>query len=223
MNSYQLFCRGESGNAYKVALMLNLLEVRWTPRFVDFFDDASKATFQESLNEMGELPVLQLDDGRTLSQSGAILQYLARTHGRFLPVEEGQADEVLRWLLFDNHRFTAPFATLRYLVGLRGGQESPLTTHLRALADTAYRVVDAHLASRNFMVGSAPTIADISMVGYLYYDEETRFGRTRFTNIQSWAARIAELPGWAHPYDLMPRAMAAEPTALTVNKVLDNP
>jgi glutathione S-transferase len=159
---------------------------------------------------MGELPVLQLKDGRKLSQSGSILHFLARTHRRFLPVDEGQADEVLRWLLFDNHRFTAPFATLRYLVGLRGGQESPLTTHLRAQADSAYRVVDTHLASREFIVGSAPTIADISMAGYLYYDEETRFDRTIFTNIQRWAKRIAELPGWAHPYDLMPRAIRAD-------------
>ncbi|WP_444811005.1 glutathione binding-like protein [Stenotrophomonas sp. LC732] len=70
------------------------------------------------------------------------------------------------------------------------------------------------MASRTFIVGSAPTIADISMVGYLYYDEETRFDRTSFTNIQSWAKRIAELPGWAHPYDLMPRAITADqPTA----------
>lgn len=210
MKSYQLFCRGESGNSYKVALMLNLLGVRWEPRFVDFFNETSKATFQENLNEMGELPVLQLEDGRKLSQSGSILQFLARTHRRFLPADEGQCDEVLRWLLFDNHRFTAPFATLRYLVGLRAGQESQLTTHLRAQADTAYRVVDAHLASRKFIVGSAPTIADISMVGYLYYDEETGFDRTIFTNIQSWAKRIAELPGWAHPYDLMPRAITAD-------------
>lgn len=97
MGSYQLFCRGESGNAYKVALMLNLLGVRWEPRFVDFFDATSKATFQENLNEMGELPVLQLEDGRTLSQSGAILQYLARTHGRFLPVEEGQGLQPDYW------------------------------------------------------------------------------------------------------------------------------
>jgi glutathione S-transferase len=48
------------------------------------------------------------------------------------------------------------------------------------------------------------------MAGYLYYDEETRFDRTIFTNIQRWAKRIAELPGWAHPYDLMPRAIRAD-------------
>ena len=58
------------------------------------------------------------------------------------------------------------------------------------------------------MLGDRPTIADFSMAGYLYYGEETGFDRSPFTNVEAWAKRIAALPGWKHPYDLMPRAPA---------------
>ena len=210
MSSYKLYCRGESGNAYKAALMLNLVGADWTPEFVDFFNPDSRETFKRTVNEMGELPTLQLPDGNLISQSGAILDFLSRSTGLYQPAQQADQTEVLRWLLFDNHRFTPPFATLRFMIGLRGLDESPITEHLRAQATSAYEVVNAHLQGRSFMVGDAPTIADISMAGYLYYEEETRFDRTRFLNIQKWASRMSKLPGWKHPYDLMPRAMRTE-------------
>lgn len=207
MSTYKLYCRGESGNCYKVALMLNLIGADWSPHLVDFFDETSKAVFRAGVNEMGEVPTLQVNGGRLLSQSGAILSYLAESSGMFQPQSDDDRYEVLRWLLFDNHRFTPAFATLRFMVGLRGAEESMLTTHLRGQARAAYELVDAHLSSREFMVGNAPTIADISMAGYIYYDEDARFDRTGFTNIQAWAKRISALPGWAPPYQLMPRAL----------------
>lgn len=209
MSKYELYCRGESGNCYKVALMLNLIGADWSPRLVGFFDDAGKAAFGATTNEMAELPALRIDGQRVLSQSGAILDYLARTSGRFLPRGDEEHYEVLRWLLFDNHRFTPAFASLRFMVAMRGAQESVLTEHLRKQAQAAYEIVDRHLATRDFMVGDTPTIADISMAGYLYYDEDAGFDRSRFRHIQDWAGRIRALPGWEHPYRLMPRASGA--------------
>ena len=93
------------------------------------------------------------------------------------------------------------------LVGIRGAEENQLTGYLRAQAQAAYEIVDAHLAGRRFMVGDAPTVADISMAGYLYYNEDARFDRSQFANVQAWAGRISELPRWQHPYELMPRAI----------------
>ncbi len=211
MTRYELDCRGESGNCYKVALMLNLIGADWTPRLVGFFDEASKAAFGATTNAMGELPVLRIDGQRVLTQSGAILDHLARTSGMFLPRDEDARYEVLRWLLFDNHRFTPAFASLRFMVAMRGAEESALTAHLRQQAQAAYEIVDRHLADREFMVGDAPTIADISMAGYLYYDEDARFERSGFRHLQDWAARISALPGWEHPYRLMPRASGTAP------------
>jgi glutathione S-transferase len=77
---------------------------------------------------------------------------------------------------------------------------------LRGRVLSAFGIVEKHLATRPFMLGDEPTIADFSMVGYQYYDEETTIDRNAFPSIRAWTQRIAALPGWKHPYELMPRA-----------------
>jgi glutathione S-transferase len=205
MTEYRLYGMGESGNAYKAALMLNLCGLDWEPVFVDFFGGEGRTEqYRSDINEFGEIPVLE-HDGRRLTQSGVILHYLAEKTGRFGPANAEEANEIWRWILFDNHKFTSYFATLRFMFGLQKTGETPVTEFLRARALGAYAIVEKHLAGRNFIVGDRPTLADISMVGYLYFTEETGIDRAAFPNINAWAARIAALPGWAHPYELMKR------------------
>ncbi|MDJ1157352.1 glutathione S-transferase [Chelatococcus sp. SYSU_G07232] len=205
MAEYRLHCMGESGNAYKAALMLALAGCDWEAHWVDYFNGETRGeAFRERLNELGEVPVLE-HGGRRLSQSGAILTYLAERTGRFGGRDEDEKLEILRWILFDNHKFTSYFATLRFQIGIQKTGETPVTEFLRGRVLGAFGIVEKHLATRPFILGERPTIADISMVGYLYYPEETGIDRTAFPQINAWAGRIAALPGWAHPYDLMPR------------------
>ena len=82
--------------------------------------------------------------------------------------------EILRWILFDNHKFTSYFATLRWFAGIQKAGDPAVIEFLRGRAKSAFAIVDKHLAGRAFMVGERPTIADLSMVGYLYYPEEDR-------------------------------------------------
>src|SRR5204863_7436153 len=86
MSEYQLYCFAQSGNAYRAALMLNLIGADWEPVFVDFFGKGEPRTpeYRTNVNEMGEVPVL-VHKGRKLSQSGVILTYLARQSGKFRP------------------------------------------------------------------------------------------------------------------------------------------
>ena len=203
MPDYRLYCAGVSGNAYKAALMLNLAGCDWEPVVLDFLGGATRQeAFREEINELGEIPVLE-HGAKRLSQSGAILTYLAEKTGRFGGRDEDEKFEILRWILFDNHKFTSYFATLRFLVGIQKTGETPVTEFLRGRAQTAFGMVEKHLAGRDFLLGDRPTIADISMVGYLYYTEETGLDRAPYPNITGWAKRIAALPGWAPPYDLM--------------------
>ena len=203
MAEYRLYCAGVSGNAYKAALMLNLSGCDWEPVVVDFLAGATRQdAFRQEVNELGEIPVLE-HGPRRLTQSGAILTYLAEKTGRFSGRDEEERFEILRWILFDNHKFTSYFATLRFLVGIQKTGEGPVTEFLRGRAQTAFGIVEKHLAERQFIIGDRPTIADISMVGYLYYTEETGFDRAPYSNIIGWAKRIAALPGWVPPYDLM--------------------
>jgi glutathione S-transferase len=202
---YRLHCFGESGNCYKAALMLALCGLAWEPLLVDYFAGETKGdAYRAEINEMGEAPVLEHGD-RRLTQSGVILTYLAEQTAKFAPAGEAERLEVLRWMLFDNHKFTSYYATLRFLVGLQKTGETPVTEFLRARAQGAFAIVDKHLAGRDFLLGARPTIADLSLVGYLYYDEPTGMDRGAFAHVNRWAGRIAALPGWRHPYDLMPR------------------
>ena len=205
MTDYRLYCIGESGNCYKVALMLTLSGCKWTPVFVDYFGGQTRdAQYRDSLNEQGEVPVLEYE-GKRLTQSGAILTHLAERTGRFGGRNENERLEILRWMLFDNHKFTSYYATLRWLVGIQKSGDPAVIEFLRGRALGAFGIVDKHLATRAFIVGDEPTIADFSLVGYHYYDEATTIDRAQFPNLLAWTRRIAELPGWKHPYDLMPR------------------
>jgi glutathione S-transferase len=209
MAEYQLYGFGESGNSYKAALMLELSGCDWSLIPVDFFAGVTRQEpFRRDVNAMGEAPVL-LHDGRSLTQSGVILDYLAERTGRFGARGEDERREILRWILFDNHKFTGAYAPLRFLRGLQRKEESEVTDFLRGRARNAFGIVDKHLEGRSFIVADRPTIADLSLAGYVYYDEETGIPLSDYPHIAAWAARIAALPGWKHPYELMPRAMKA--------------
>jgi glutathione S-transferase len=205
MSDYRLYCIGESGNCYKVALMLTLSGCDWAPVFVDYFGGQTRAApYRDTLNEQGEVPVLE-HQGRRLTQSGAILTHLAERTGRFGGRNDEERLEILRWILFDNHKFTSYYATLRWLVGVQKSGDPAVIEFLRGRALGAFAIVDKHLAARAFILGDEPTIADFSLVGYHYYEEDTTIDRGQFPNLLAWTRRIAQLPGWKHPYDLMPR------------------
>ncbi|MGH8189309.1 MAG: glutathione S-transferase C-terminal domain-containing protein, partial [Steroidobacteraceae bacterium] len=99
--------------------------------------------------------------------------------------------------------------TLRWLVGMQKGGDPAVVEFLRGRALGAFAIVEKHLATHPFLLGEAPTIADFSLVGYQYYEEETTIDRNAFPNIRAWTRRIAALPGWKHPYELMPRGSPA--------------
>jgi glutathione S-transferase len=207
MSEYRLHCFKESGNAYKAALMLELCGCDWQPVWIDFFNGQTRGDpFRSDVNEMGEAPVLE-HKGRSLTQSGVILDYLAEVTGKFGPRNDEERREILRWTLFDNHKFTSYYATLRFLFGLQKTGETPVTEFLRTRARGAYGIVDKHLAGRKYLLGDQPTIADLSLAGYAFYTEATGIDRAQeFPNVEAWAARISGLSGWKHPYDLMPGA-----------------
>ena len=128
-------------------------------------------------------------------------------HGGYGGKTEDEQQEVLRWLLFDNHKFTSYFATYRFMKAFGPAAPDPaVMAWLRGRLDNAFGIVNKHLASTDYMVGNAPTIADISLCGYLFYPvEESGYEvEQRFPHIGAWLARVRALPGWALPYDILP-------------------
>ena len=208
MTEYQLYCFAQSGNAYRAALMLNLIGADWEPLYVDFFGKGVQRTpeYRADVNEMGEVPVL-VHGGKKLTQSGVILTYLAEHSGKFLPRNDDDRLEALRWIIFDNQKvngFLGPFRFLRFLSKPPGNPA--VLEFLKGRIDNTLGILDKRLANSAYILGTEPSIADLSLVAYLYYPAE-EFGfdiAAEHKNIAAWLNRIKSLPGWAHPYDLMP-------------------
>lgn len=208
MAEYQLYCFAQSGNAYRDALMLNLIGADWEPIYVDFFAKGETRTpeYRTNVNEMGEVPVL-VHGAKKLSQSGVILTYLADHTGKFRPEGEDERLEALRWIIFDNQKvngFLGPYRFLRNFAKPPG--DPAVLAFLKGRIEGNLAIVDKRLAGRSYMLGDRPTIADLSLVAYMYYPAD-EFGfdiAAQYKNIGAWLERIKALPGWKHPYDLMP-------------------
>ena len=208
MAQYQLYCFAQSGNAYRVALMLNLIGADWKPEFVDFFAKGLPRTpeWRAEVNEMGEVPVLD-HDGKRLTQSGVILTYLSDLTGKFRPQTEDERLEALRWIIFDNQKLNGYLGPYRFLRNFAKPAGDPaVMTFLKGRIEGNLGIVEKRLAVRPYMLGDRPTIADLSLVAYMYYPAD-EFGfdiAAQYKNVGAWLDRIKALPGWKHPYDLMP-------------------
>jgi glutathione S-transferase len=207
MAEYQLYCFAQSGNAYRAALMLNLIGADWQPTFVDFFKGETRTpAYRANVNEMGEAPVL-VHRGKKLTQSGVILSYLAKLSGQFKPEGEDAELEALRWIIFDNQKVNGYLGPYRFLrIFAKPAGDPAVLAFLKGRIDNNLAILDKRLAAGPYIVGPRPTIADLSLVAYLYYPAD-EFGfdiAAQHKNIAAWLERIKALPRWQHPYDLMP-------------------
>ena len=208
MPEYQLYCFAQSGNCYRAALMLNLIGADWTPVFVDFFGKMVQRTpeYRNEVNEMGEAPVLAHGQ-KKLSQSGVILNYLAKRSGKFLPVGEDQELEAMRWIIYDNQKVNGFLGPYRFLKNFAKPAGDPaVLAFFKGRIDGSLAIINKRLEARPYLIGDKPTIADVSLCGYLYYPvEEFGFDIGKdHPAIAAWRERMQALPGWKHPYDLMP-------------------
>ena len=203
MAEYVLHCFAQSGNAYKAALMLELAGADWSPRHVDYFGGETRTPAYRALNVMGEVPLLE-HGARRLSQSGVILDYLAEKLGRYGPQGDDERREILRWLLFDNHKLTSYTATYRFMRTFASGVDPAVLAEFGRRAQSAWEILDAHLAARRYVVGDRLTIADLSLCGYLFFPDEIGVDWNDHPRIRDWLLRIRDEPRWAHPHALMP-------------------
>ncbi len=205
----QLHCFGESGNAYKAALTLELSGLDWEPVFVDFFGGATRdPDWRAANNPMGEAPFM-IDGDMRLSQSGAIQQYVVDKSGKLGGTPEDKY-EVLRWVLWDNHKLSSQAGMTRFLMNfLAEKHRNPdIIAFNQGRLKAAYDVLNKHLEGRDWIVGDDITVADISCCGYLFYPEPFGFDRADWPNMDRWLSNISAQPNWKAPYDLMPGSPA---------------
>ncbi|OCX66740.1 glutathione S-transferase [Thioclava sp. SK-1] len=200
----QLYCFGESGNAYKAALTMTLAGFEWSPVYVDFFNGETRTPEFRAINPMGECPVL-VDQGQTLTQSGMIQLHVAEATGKFTPTPE-----VMRWLFWDNHKGSSQFGALRFMMNFLPEDKRPQEAigWLSGRVQAALTTLNDHLAGRDWIAGDGPSLADFACCAYLYYPEPFGYSATTFPNIAAWLDQISAIPGWKHPYDMMPGSPA---------------
>lgn len=207
--SIKLYCFGESGNAYKAAISLELAGLAWEAVYVDFFGGEARSPEFQALNPMGEVPVL-IDGDLTLSQSGVMQDYVVEKSGKLGGANAAERREILRWQFWDNHKLSGVAGQTRFLSNFIPEEKRPAEAiaFFKGRLNAAYKVLDAELSARPYLVGDRLTIADLSCCGYLYYPEPFGFDRADWPHIDAWLSRISETPGWKHPYDLMPGSPA---------------
>jgi glutathione S-transferase len=206
MTNYRLHYFPESGNSYKLALMLTLCGQAFEPVWTDFAGGETRtAAWRANVNAMGEIPVLE-DAGVRLTQTAPILLRLAERYGQFGGEGEDERFEILRWLFWDNHKLTGYMATYRFLRAFTASPDPAVLKFLRRRLDDFLNILDQHVRDRRFVIGERPTVADVSMVGYLLFPKrETGYDfAVTHPAIQAWLERVSSLPGWRAPYDLLP-------------------
>lgn len=205
-----LHCFGESGHSYKAALALELAGLDWRPIKVDFFAGETRSTaYRSEVNGMGEVPVLS-DGTVRLTQSGVIQQYLSDTYGHFGGKDQMERYEIQRWIIWDNQKLSGQAGQCRFLMNFIPEEKRPseVISWLQGRLSGVYDILDAHLTKRDWIVGDRVTNADLTCCGYLFYPEAFGFDRKAYSGIDRWLDRIAALPGWKAPYDLMPGSPA---------------
>jgi glutathione S-transferase len=206
MPIYRLHYFPESGNSYKLALMLTLCGQAFEPIWTDFGGGVTRtAAWRAAVNSMGEIPVLE-EDGERLTQTAPILLRLSERYGRYGGRTEAEKFEVLRWLFWDNHKLTGFLATYRFRRAFTPNPDQAVQAFLKARLDDFLGVLDRHVAGQPFVAGDTATVADLSLTGYLVFPaEETGYDlAVQFPAIRTWMDRVAGLPGWKGPADLLP-------------------
>ena len=206
MTTYRLHYFSESGNSYKLALMLTLCGQHFEPVWTDFAGGVTRSKqWRQTVNAMGEIPVLDVD-GERLTQTAPILLQLAERYGRFGGDTPAEKFEILRWLFWDNQKLSGFMATYRYLRAFTPNPDPQVLAFLRRRLDDFLGILETQVGQQAFVVGETASIADVSMIAYLSFPKEEAGYDLAASHpaIYAWLGRVAALENWRAPYDLLP-------------------
>jgi glutathione S-transferase len=204
-----------SRNAWKVRQLLQHLGLPYRTVHVSIFEGEGRSPQFLALNPTGKVPVLQLDDGRALAESNAILAYLA-DGTRYLPSDPFDRAKVHQWLSFEQENVESVIGSLRHwtMTGKRARRAPDVVEGKRTGALRVLALLDAQLAQRPFIAGDAYTIADIALYAYAGRAEEADLSLDPFPAFRAWMARVEAQPGFlatSHPYAIDPHSSGELP------------
>lgn len=199
---YKVYGDYNSGNCYKIKLMLALLgiEYEWVP--VDLLGGETQTTAFLEKNPNGKIPVLELEDGTCLWESNAILNFLA-DGSVYLPTEPRLRTQVLQWQFFEQYSHEPCIAVARFIQFYLGLPEERMKEY-RSLHKAGYRalaVMERQLGRTPFLVGDSFSIADIALYAYTHVADQGGFDLLPYTSIRQWLERVRQQPGYVGMLD----------------------
>jgi glutathione S-transferase len=202
----RLYDYAASGNCFKVRLLMALLGTEYERVSVDIFAGDTLTPEFGRLNPVRETPVLELDDGNVLTQSNAILWYLAEG-SRYLPQTAFERGEVVQWLSFEQERVMSGIGSARFRI-VTGRDIDVVPTRL-ALGRTALETLERRLDWRRYLVGDRCSIADVSNYAYAHVARDAGYDMAEYPAVSRWLELVEDEPGFVN--DLLPYPENARP------------
>jgi len=182
-----------SGNSYKVRLLMSYLGLKYEHILLDIHKGETQTEGYKSKNPAGQIPLLELADGRRIAESNAILYFLAKDTP-YWPATHFEQTKALQWMFFEQYKHEPSIAVARfvrmYAMETRAGE----LEKLMARGDAALGVMETYLADNLFFAGTGPTIADIALYAYTHVAGEGGFELSSYPNIMAWLDRTSDHP-----------------------------
>jgi glutathione S-transferase len=200
-----------SQNAWKVRQLLQHLQRPYRTQLVSIFEGEGRREDYKAISPTGTVPAIRLDDGRVLAESNAILMFLAEGTP-YLPDDAYGRAKVWQWLSFEQERVESQIGALRHwtMTGKLPRKPEVLVEMKRAAGLQALRLLDAELATRDFIAGDGYTIADIAVFAYASRADEAGLSLQSYPHFRAWLARVEAQPGFLaemHPYSIDPHSV----------------
>jgi glutathione S-transferase len=207
---YTLHGSFRSGPTYKVALFLALAGEPFDWVLINMREGEHKQPAYLAKQRFGQVPLLvDNENGRHLCQSASILEYLADRTGKFGGADLDERIRAREWMFWEFDRLAPNIYRPRAVrAGFRQMDPAVIAQH-ESDGTTALKVLDDHLAGRDWMVGDAPTIADIDLYGVAAYAADGGYDVALYANLSAWMKRVQALPGFAPPETLLPQTTKA--------------
>lgn len=192
---YTLYGDSQSGNCYKIQLLMNHLDIEFEWHHINILGGGTHTDEFLAINPNGKIPVLELPDGTYLSESNAILNYLAYGSS-YLPEDRLLRAQVLQWQFFEQYSLEPYLSTSRFIVKYLGRpkKHEQILQAKKAGGYKALQVMEKHLEENKWLIGEQISIADLSLFGYTHVAHEGGFGLSDFPFIMAWLKRIKSHP-----------------------------
>jgi len=198
---YIVYGMSESGNCYKIKLLMHHLDLAYRWKEVDIFKGESKSEDYLRMNPVGEVPLLQLPDGSHLAQSNAILFYLAQQSPYYFN-DRRLGAEILQWMFFEQYSHEPYIAVARKIKKLlpAGHPDNEKMPALEKGGHQALSIMQQHLSRHEYFVNQRYSIADISLYAYTHVAHEAGFNLEKYPSVLRWMEDVAAQPGYVNMY-----------------------